>query len=197
MKQYLKYWCSPGYPGDPLTTPLAQLDFHIDVNHRGKHICDICFKFFSDPDSLNVHTTRCVHEEQQRYYNCAECGKDFKYSQYLKSHIKCVHEGRKDYKCTECGKAFDSTSNLKKHTECEGCFIKKLKGRRDYVCKQCYKDFKSASHLNRHIKQIHEAQRDCKQCGKDFSTAGNLKKHIKLVHEGRRDYKCSEKIILL
>ena len=43
-----------------LPRALAQLDFHIDVNHRGKHICDICFKFFSDPDSLNVHTTRCV-----------------------------------------------------------------------------------------------------------------------------------------
>ena len=53
MKQYLKYWCSPGYPATPLMTPLAKGggDYplpNLTYGSRASLCLDIIFHLFTN-----------------------------------------------------------------------------------------------------------------------------------------------------
>ena len=48
-------------------------------------------------------------------YICDTCGKSFSDRQYLKLHVKTVHEGVKDHKCDTCGKSFSRPGHLNYH----------------------------------------------------------------------------------
>ena len=59
---------------------------------------------------------KIVHEKRKDY-KCKTCGKEFGLSGTLNNHIKTVHEGQKDHKCEICGKEFGNSSNLIRHFE--------------------------------------------------------------------------------
>ena len=63
-------------------------------------------------EHLKILNTETVHEGQSNN-KCAEYGKTFTTSGYLKTHIEIVHEEQIDHKCAECGKAFSTLGNLK------------------------------------------------------------------------------------
>ena len=98
----------------------GSLNNHIKTQtiHEGQkiHKCDTCGKYF-----IQVET----------HYKCDFCGKSFTtsgnlkkhikiiarkiISVRLKSHIKTIHDGRKDQNCSICSKSFSMKSYLKMH----------------------------------------------------------------------------------
>jgi len=85
-------------------------------------ICDICGKGFIQAHAFKSHRTTHFPE---RPFLCQVCGKAFSAKQFLKNHIKKVHEDKtprgpdgkrlKTHACDVCDSAFTSGRNLKKH----------------------------------------------------------------------------------
>ena len=48
-------------------------------------------------------------------YKCNSCEKYFNLPQFLKRHIKSIHEKLDDYKCNICEKIFSRNDSLKSH----------------------------------------------------------------------------------
>ena len=48
-------------------------------------------------------------------YKCELCAKSFTKSNFLKRHIRTLHEGQRNYKCNSCENIFTSTGGLKYH----------------------------------------------------------------------------------
>ena len=48
---------------------------------------------------------------------CNLCDKSFTTRNYLKKHIKIIHDGIKKWKCEYCPKAFSERNNLRRHVE--------------------------------------------------------------------------------
>ena len=55
-------------------------------------------------------------EEKKKNHVCIHCTKAFCDKNYLRKHIKTIHEGVR-YKCEKCDKDFARASNLKNHIE--------------------------------------------------------------------------------
>ena len=53
--------------------------------------------------------------KQQRNHKCNFCGKYFTQSDYLKIHIRTIHEEQRNFKCDSCGKFFTQSGALKEH----------------------------------------------------------------------------------
>ena len=93
---------------------------------------------------------------------------------YLRSHIKTLHEGHKHFKCDSCRKSFTLLPNLTIVNRTINYW--NLRGHIKTI-HECHKDYKNgATSLRIHIKTIHEAE-DLK----DFDLIGNkaLAKEIK------------------
>ena len=117
---------------------------------------------------------------------CPQCPLAFARSNNLASHIRAVHEKRKDHICPQCAAAFGRTSHLSKHIRTVH------EKRKDHTCTQCAAAFGEAGSLAKHVRTVHEKRKDhhCKLCSAAFGEAGDLSKHVRTVHEKRRDYAC-------
>ncbi|CAG0921463.1 unnamed protein product, partial [Notodromas monacha] len=117
-------------------------------------------------------------------YQCATCGKYFKYSHHFKAH-KRIHEGEGHFSCEHCGKVFSQTAHLIRHKRIHT-------GERPFACELCTKSFNQSSHLIRH-KRVHTGERPfvCDHCHKSFSQSAHLMKHRR-VHSGERPFPCED-----
>ena len=112
-------------------------------------------------------------------YPCSYCEFTSKYKSSISSHIKAVHEHRKNFKCSMCDYAAYRRFNLSQHTK---AVHEKIK---DIACEQC--DFKCSQKekLTRHVNAVHKGIREyeCNLCGLRFSRNDELKKHVARIHE--------------
>ena len=92
--------------------------------------------------------------EDKNYINkCHICSKVFVTAVTLQTHIKGIHEGRKEYKCDFCSKEFTLIGQ-------RNWQVKTTHGKsRDHKCVYCQKKLGSTTALKAHIEKRHPEQR--------------------------------------
>uniref|UniRef100_A0A8C6P071 C2H2-type domain-containing protein n=1 Tax=Nothobranchius furzeri TaxID=105023 RepID=A0A8C6P071_NOTFU len=101
-------------------------------------------------------------------YGCTQCNKVFRYSSYLKIHMK-QHTER--YFCSVCGHRSIYSSNLKVHMRIHT-------GEKPFSCSFCPKKFSNKASMQSHM-SVHYAERkySCDKCKKCFGWYTELKYH--------------------
>ncbi|KAL3078790.1 hypothetical protein niasHS_014572 [Heterodera schachtii] len=144
------------------------------VHEKSAHLgirnykCPHCDKDLSSPSALYTH--KKTHGEKM--FKCQHCPKTFTLKNYLKLHVKQVHEqNERKHSCRFCGKSFAYAGSLQVH-------LRTHTGERPYQCKFCPKAFASQGNLQSH-ERTHTGERPyaCAKCGRAFIQKSQLTAH--------------------
>ncbi|KAL0269837.1 UNVERIFIED_CONTAM: hypothetical protein PYX00_007436 [Menopon gallinae] len=136
------------------------------------------------PEKVDLMPTKVVQESsQEKPFLCDTCGKSFKHSNNLKSHVKIHSAHRKKYTCKICNKSFFTNFFLQEHMNAHT-------GETPYKCQVCGREFREKVHLRQH-KWTHSTEKFlCPVCGNHFNRKGNMTEHIKKYHSSSEEFTC-------
>ena len=190
----VKYSCD--WPGcDYMAWSSSRVEEHKIIRHHPddgtklRFTCDHpgCGKKFKVKKQLSRHLKSHSTEERVQ---CQHCGKDYKDSTGLKSHVLHQHIKERSFVCDQSGCQYSTTtaSKLKYHKV-------RCHSDRSIVCtvEGCDKLFKSRSNLKDHI-ITHNTQCNYKcqfdGCDKTFKTAKSSRIHYQQQHADNEPFRC-------
>ncbi|CRL00192.1 CLUMA_CG013466, isoform A [Clunio marinus] len=132
---------------------------------KKKEKCKECNKVFSNKNSLRLHRKNAhFRSGEDAAFKCHICGRGFKYSINLSSHMQ-IH--KESYSCDECGRVFATKSDVKKHA------LNQHKCSLSYECNKCRRLYCSVKRYQKH-----------RESCSDYGSASNKKKqHSKMKED--------------
>lgn len=144
--------------------------------------CPKCEKLFYYKSYFAFHY-KDVHQEQACEV-CMYCGKTFKNTRRLNSHILIHNVGEKKFKCPYCEKQFNYSGDMLRHKRIH----EQIK---PYECHfdNCGKKFVQSYALKLHLDVHNNVRFKCDSCGSEFSVKTTLKNHMKKCINGISPYR--------
>lgn len=139
--------------------------------------CPKCDRLFYYKSYFAFHF-KDVHS-QDRCEVCQYCGKVFKNSRRLNSHILIHNEGEKRFKCETCNKEFNYSGDLLRHKRIH-------ENNKPFKCpvEDCGKSFVQSYALKLHLDVHNRVKFGCDRCGAQYSVKTTLKTHMQKCMNG-------------
>lgn len=147
--------------------------------------CDKCKLVFNS--AIQYYSHRNIHiqaESGKIVWSCAQCGKECKSRDKLKSHELKEHGQVRLYPCPHCVHSFSKPLLLDYHIN------HVHHGEKQFKCQVCNQEFFRSYDLKRHLNiHFNIKQHLCQFCGKQFNHLSNLYRHQR-SHTRVKPYLC-------
>ena len=124
-------------------------NFHEESDAKAEPLaCTQCGRKYTRMKQLQDH--RRVHSKAylEAKSICNICGKEFRCTASLKSHVDIIHNGLRNYPCDICGKLFTRYNTLKAHRKIHDDI-------KPFECINCNSAYREKRNLVNHIKKKH------------------------------------------